>query len=410
MNYKRNLLPKIEESLSRSPITLLTGARQTGKTTIVKEIAKKKNYNYITFDNVNFLANAKDNPVGFIDGLDKPVILDEVQRVPEIFLTIKKDVDENRNPGRYLLTGSANPLMIPNLAEAFVGRMEILYLYPFSYGEINNKKEIFIEQLFSSKKLSKPIETFNKNQFCKQICIGGFPSMILAKTDDARESWCNGYLSTILSREVKDLANIEGLKNMPSLLEMLATRVGTTLNTSELSRTIGMANTTLNRYLRLLETLFIVQLQQPWFSNLGKRLVKSPKTYLVDTGVHAHLLGINAKKIETNSTLFGAFLENFVVSELKKQSTWNNIRAKFYHFRTQTGTEVDIVIENASGDVVGIEVKSRETIKSDDFKGLRELKEIAGDSFLRGIVIYTGQEQIPFESNMHAIPISSLWS
>jgi uncharacterized protein len=410
MYYTRKLFPKIEASLKRSPITLLTGARQTGKTTLVKEIAKKHGYNYVTFDNINFLSNAKSNPIGFIEGLEKPVILDEVQRAPEIFLTIKQDVDENRDPGRYLLTGSANPLMIPQLAESFVGRMEILYLYPLSYGERHNTKEHFIKKIFSSRMTKSKHEAFNKKRFCKQLSIGGFPSMVEAKTEEARESWSHSYLSTILSREVKELANIEGLKNMPTLLEMLATRVCTTLNTSELSRTIGIANTTLNRYLRLLETLFIVQFQRPWFSNLGKRLVKSPKTYLVDSAIHSHLLGLTPEKLEKNNPLFGAALENFIVSELQKQSTWHNERIKFFHFRTQTGIEVDIVLENAAGDLIGIEVKSKETIKSDDFKGLQELAEIAGSSFHRGIVLYTGKEQIPFASNMHAVPLTELWS
>jgi uncharacterized protein len=406
--FRRSITAKLEKSLTRSPIVLLTGARQTGKTTLVKEIGQKKGYYYVTFDDLRFLSLAQSDPIGFITSLPKPVILDVVQRAPDIFLTIKKDIDENRIPGRYLLTGSANPLMIPRLSDAFVGRMEVLTLYPFSQGELHNHTDQFIDAAFSKEKPAMRFEMITKKELLHRIIIGGYP--LVQNVDSAtREAWINSYITTILERDMKDLAQISGLAEFPNLLRLLAVRAGNLLNTAELSRFSGISATTLSRYLALLQALFIVHFQQPWYANLSKRLVRAPKTYFVDSGILFFLLGINIDRFSFDPQLMGGILENFVLEELRKQATWCNTRVQLYHFRSVDGIEVDILMEDAAGNIVGIEIKSSETVMPDDFKGLRYLQEQLGKKFVRGYVFYTGNEHIPFSPHLYALPISALW-
>ena len=401
--FKRSLQQKLEKIISISPVTLLTGPRQSGKTTLVQEIAKKYNYSYVTFDDLNYLSAAKNDPKGFIAGLKKPVILDEVQRVPEIFLAIKQDVDENRHAGRYLLTGSANPLLIPRLGDSLAGRMIILNLYSLSQGELQNKYEKFIDRVFSDEPLyDLKFDIISKDDLFKLITIGGYPSVQKLESDE-RELWFNSYITTILYRDVQELANISGLTEFPLLLKLLATRVGNLLNVAELSRSIGIANPTLHRYLSLLEILFMVKLQASYKTNLGKRLVKAPKTYLFDTGFLSYL-------IDFNFNLSGGILENFVVSELYKQSTWSQKRVNLFHYRTVSGTEIDIILEDAAGNIVAIEVKSSQTVTPKDFKGIINLQNEIGEKFIKGIVLYTGSSYTPFGEKLFALPISSLWS
>ncbi len=415
--YKRNIQQKLEEAIGRSPVVLLTGARQTGKTTLVKEMGKEKGYGYVTFDDVQIFSAAKDNPVGFIKELPKPIILDEVQRIPELFLTIKKDVDENRIAGRYILTGSANPLLIPRLGDSLAGRMEIYSLLPLSQGEKRGIKELFIEKVFAKDTifgetykahLSQASER-SKEQLYKEILIGGYP-LVQGVDYSGRDAWFSSYITTLLHRDVQDLSNVTGLTEFPKLLHVLATRVGGLLNTAELSRATGIPATTLARYLSILQILFIVLYQQPWFSNLGKRLLKAPKLFLIDTGLLTSLLKIDVDRALADGNLMGNIFENFIMDELRKQLTWSTKSATLYYLRTTSGIEVDGILEDPSGGIVGIEIKASETITPHDFKGLRYLQEEVGSKFVRGIVIYTGSAYVPFGDRLLAIPAHALWS
>jgi uncharacterized protein len=403
---------QLERALARSPVVLLTGARQTGKTTLIKEIGQDASYTYVTFDDLRFLSAAKHDPIGFIAGLQKPVILDEVQRVPEIFLAIKHDVDEHRVAGRYALTGSASPLLIPRLGDSLAGRMEIFELFPLSQGELLGRVEVFIDRAFNGQVplvSPEPISKKNlKKSLYEKVIMGGYP-LVQNLDQEGRDSWFNSYITTILQRDVRELAHIAGLSELPHLLRILATRVGQLLNVAELARTSGIASSTLHRYLTLLETIFIIYFQPPWSANLGKRLVKAPKTYLVDTGLVSFLLGIDLERALGDGKLMGSVLENFVLAELYKQATWSTTRVKTYYFRTVTGIEVDIVLEDQAGHSIGIEVKSSDTVSSSDFKGLRYLEEAIGKNFIRGILLYTGSEYVPFSPTLCAVPITSLW-
>ena len=409
MEFYRSLTDKVLSGLKRSPAILLVGARQSGKTFLMKEIAKEREYNYKTFDNVPTLASAHHDPVGFISELPKPAILDEVQRVPELFLPIKADIDENRTPGRYALTGSANPLVVPKLGDSLAGRMLLYELFPLSQGEIEGKKEGFLDRVFSEEfSFSGPCE-FSKAELIARMSRGGYPEMQKFSEGNERREWVDSYLSLAMQKDIQDLSKVEGLGQLPNLLVTLATRIGSLLNFSDLSNGAGIPVTTLRRYIQLLHSLFLVKTLPPWSRNIGKRLVKSPKIYFIDTAILLQLLNFSEGRLVQTPTVLGAATENFVVLELFKQISWSSQRIQMFHFRTETRNEVDLVLENEMGKIVGIEIKSSETVRADDFKHFQYLRESARDSFARGIVLYAGNQILSFGPDLIAAPISVLW-
>jgi predicted AAA+ superfamily ATPase len=407
---KRHITSSLLAALSDSPVVLLHGARQTGKSTLVQHIAATDHpARYLTFDDATVLSAATADPAGFLAGTEGPVALDEVQRAPELFRAIKADVDRHRRPGRFLLTGSANVLMLPKLSESLAGRMEVLPLWPLSQGEIAGHREGFVDLLFNGGLSKFRPGTKEETDLVERILRGGYPEAHSRKEWNRRRAWFNPYVSTILQRDVRDLANVEGLSAMPRLLTLLASRAGALLNHAEVSRSLGIPQSTLKRYMALLEATFLIQLLPAWSGNLGKRLVKSPKLYLNDTGLLAGTLGQGDEKAFRDSQLLGPLLENFVVAELRKQISWSMTEPSLFHFRTLTGQEVDVVLESPSSDLVGIEVKASATVDARDFRGLHALAEQVGKRFRRGVVLYSGRETVPFGKDMHAVPLDALW-
>jgi uncharacterized protein len=406
---RRNISIRLAQALTDTPVVLVNGARQTGKSTLVLE---EKERQYLSFDDPGVLAAAKADPNGFVAGLNTPVTLDEVQHIPELFPAIKAAVDREREPGRFLLTGSANVLLLPKLSESLAGRMEVLTLWPFSQGELAGTREGFIDAAFSKRPVwpAKTKQRVSRDELFARVLSGGYPSAVVRQTPPRRKAWFQSYLMTILQRDVRELSNIADLTALPRLLSVIGARVGGLLNFADLSRSLAVAQTTLKRYFALLEMTFLVQLLQPWFSNLGQRVIQTPKVYLNDTGLLAHLLGLTAGRLELDRTLAGGVLENFVLMELRKQAAWSDAQPQFFYWRTASGQEVDIVLEDGSGRLVGIEVKAGATLSGGDVRGLRALADAAGKRWLRGIVFYTGTEVIPFAGNLHGVPLSALWA
>ena len=406
----RNITPKIIEALSDTPVVMLNGARQTGKSTLAKSLVGEKYIDrYVTLDDATALAAAQRDPAGFLAGLGESTVIDEIQRAPELFVAIKANVDRNRKPGRYLLTGSANVLLLPRLSESLAGRMEIFTLWPLSQGEFTGISERFIDLLFSEKLTDcARITAATEISLIERAIRGGYPEAAARGSESRRRSWFGSYITTILQRDVRDIAHIDGLTAMPRLLSMLATRSPSLLNYSELSRTTGLPQSTLKRYMALFETIFLIDHLPAWYSNLGKRLVKTAKLVMNDSGLLATLLAVDAARLE-NTPLCGAVIENFVIMELKKQISWSDAAPAMIHYRTQTGQEVDVVLEDTAGRIVGIAIKSAKSVGGQDFRGLQSLAEASGNNFLRGVVLYGGSEIIPFGSNLFAVPIDSLW-
>ena len=419
----RHLAPALHAALTDSPVVLLNGARQTGKTTLVESlISDSFPAQYLTLDDATVLSAVQSDPDGFIAGLKGPVVLDEIQRAPGIFVAIKAAIDRQRRPGRFLLTGSANVLLLPKLSESLAGRMEILTLLPLSQGEIHGVRENFIDAAFSAAGIL-PAKSHSGSgrpeahgamhtsaQLFSAILRGGYPEIQRRPVFERRRAWFGSYITTILQRDVRDLANIESMSALPRLLSLMAARAGGLQNFAELASGSGLPQSTLKRYVTLLEATFLVQFVRPWSGNLGTRLVKAPKLYFTDTGLLAHLLGPDEERLKADGILRGPLLENFVAMELRKQSAWSRVRPEIYHFREHAGAEIDVVLEDARGRLVGIEVKAAGAVKSEDFRWLRAFATDTGKKFVRGIVLYTGEKTVAFGENLTAAPVWSLWS
>lgn len=410
--YRRYLIGPLLEALSDTPAVLVNGARQTGKSTLVQSPELGPARQYLTFDDPGILAAAKHDPNGFIAGLNPPVTLDEVQHVPELFPVIKAAIDRNRKPGQFLLTGSANVMLLPKISESLAGRIEVLTLWPLSQGEIRGTRENFVDSLFSrnTANWSGRSSKISWQDLLEIIVAGGYPSALERPNAARRDAWFQSYIMTMLQRDIRDLASIADNTAVPRLLSVVAARAGGLLNFADLSRTIALPQTTLKRYFSLLEGTFLVQLLRPWARNLGKRVVQTPKVYLNDGGLLAHTLGATVDRLKAEGNLAGAVLENFVQMELCKQCTWSAIRPKLFYWRTASGQEVDFVLEDRAGRVTGIEVKAAATLGSSDVRGLHALATAVGKSWVRGVVLYTGTQVIPFSANLHGIPLNQLWS
>ena len=406
--YKRNIEDKITEAIKDTPVIFLNGPRQAGKSTLMAMLQKKhKPASYVTFDDLAILEAASQDPLTFLESAStKHLIIDEVQKLPDLFPAMKLLVDRDRRPGRFLLTGSANILLLPQIAESLAGRTEILTLYPLSVGELQGKKETFIERVFSGEFQS---ENFEIDALCRLIHSGGFPEVIDRKNDARKKAWFRSYVDTILKRDVQNLAKIEGLTKLPNLLSLIGTYASGTIRYEDLSKSCQLPSTTLKRYLILLETFFLIHTLPAWSSNLGKRLVKAPKIYINDCGLLCYLLGLDLESVRPLTPDWGKLVETFVVNEVKKIATWSARPANLYYYRTYSKEEVDLVVESDRREVVGIEVKATKKLKSSDFKAMHRLKESAGDRFKRGVILYLGEQVLPFGPDMVAVPISNLW-
>ena len=415
MKYINRLLEStVQQSCSDMPVIFVNGPRQAGKSTLINHITtNKQNVHYVTFDDITAFSAAHNDPIGFLRSFTQMVVIDEVQLVPGIFRVIKLLVDEYRLQnakhlnGRFLLTGSANIMALPSLSDALVGRMSIATLYPLSSMEIAGSNITIIDWAFE--KSTPTQDLFSKSPYpvIKAMTNATFPE---ARSQSNRVRWFGDYITTLLQRDVRNLAQIEKITELPNMLKSLASRVTGLLNDANCARDTGLTQMTYRRYRVLFEHLFLVTTVPPWFRNIKKRLTKSPKLYFIDTNLLCHVLGVDLLVLRAQDpTLFGRIFENFVASELIKQLTIKQDYA-LHHFHTNDNKEVDFVIEHRNGKLIGIEVKSSTSVTAHDFRGLKVLESELGDDFIRGIVLYLGDKVIAFGSNMIAMPVSCLWS
>ena len=411
--HPRHIAPLLAEALSDTPVVVINGARQSGKSTLVQSplSADAAPRRYLTLDDSAILNAAKSDPAGFINGLQGAVTLDEVQRAPELFLPIKAAVDRDRQPGRFLLTGSADVMLLPGIADSLAGRTEVLSLWPLSNAELSDSPTLNrADALFSGDWSGLNVPPCERQELIMHLLAGGFPDAVARPTAARRTAWFDAYVQAILQRDVRDLANIEQLTAIPNLLQMLSTRSATLLNFAELSRTAGIAQSTLKRYFALLEMLFLVVRVPPWERNPGKRLVKAPKVFLPDSGLLCHFMAATTESLAAKPGLPGGVIETWVLSELLKHVAFSRQRLSLWHYRTQSNIDVDFILENRLGQITGIEVKASATVDGKDFKGLRHLQETESAIFQHGIVLYSGREVVPFGDKLWAVPLSVWWT
>ena len=409
--YTRHIQTPVVDALRDTSVVVLNGARQTGKSTFCQQLIKDKLFNaqYVTFDDPTALSAAHADPGAFIEGLPSQVVLDEVQRVPGLFLTIKRFVDRDRKGRRFILTGSADVMTLPKVSESLAGRSEVHQLWPLSQGEIRGCQPNFLNALTAEHAPFKASRA-SWDSMVKMMGVGGYPETVRRSSEERREKWFQAYITAILQKDIRELANIEGLVAIPNVLELIAGRVGSLVNLSDISRISGIPQTTLQRYYALLQHVFLVVHLPAWTPNLEGRVIKAPKVFLNDTGLLCHLRGESIESLRKDRNRAGAVFENFVVMEVIKQLSWSDLSLKPYHFRTHKGQEVDMVLESRKKQLYGIEVKTSSSVENKDFKGLRHLRDMQPKKFAKGIVLYTGDQQIKFQDNLYAVPASALWT
>ena len=406
----RRLSQNVADALSDTPVVLIHGPRQAGKSTLAEQVARDRfQGRRVTLDDPIAAALAKSDPAAFLAANPPPVMIDEVQRAPQLFLPIKLLVDRERGPGKFLLTGSANVLALPKMADSLAGRMEIIDLLPFSQGELHDGSDGLVDALFGET-FAPTASALSEEDLIERMVRGGYPEASLRPSPARRGQWYENYVRTLLERDVKDIADIEGLAQMPLLFSLLAARSGSVLNIASLATEVNIPYTSLKRYLSLLQTLFLLRLVPAWSSDRGKTFTKTPKAYLVDTGLLCHLANHDVRALRADRMRFGQVLENFVAMELAKQCTFGETRPWLLHLRTVRQLEVDFVLEARGGKLVGIQIKSAPTLKFEDANGLRYLRDVVGDRFQRGVVLYNGTEVQALDRDIWGIPISSLWA
>ncbi len=406
-NIPRQIRSLIEDAIKDTPVILLAGPRQAGKTTLVRQLAEAKKLQYLTLDDALTLLSAREDPVGMISKIDRAVI-DEIQRAPELILAIKKSVDEDRRPGRFLLTGSANLMAIPTVADSLAGRMETLSLLPLSQSEIEGQRSNWIDNAFAGKILSKGIDSKDKT-LPLRVLQGGYPEAIARASAKRRQAWANQYLDAIIKRDVRDFAAINKLDELPRFLRALAQTSGQMCNYAKLGGEIGLDGKTAAKYINIFEQMYLLKRVNVWARNQLNRLVKTPKLQFIDSGLLSSLLDLSLDEIQHDRTRFGHVLETFVFGELLKHATTSDGHYHLLYYRDADKVEVDIVIENARGELIGVEVKAAATVKESDFRGLKKLSNLTGDQFKLGVLLYDGQETLPVGKGLWAAPISTLW-
>ncbi len=440
--YPRHVEHRLAEALEDSPVVLIHGPRQCGKTTLAQYAyaptylrvggahvtvsgrrfslgvsRQHRDYAYISFDDAVVRDGARADPAGFVADLPERVILDEIQRVPELFAAIKMEADRRRVPGRFILTGSTNVLLVPNLSESLAGRLQIVRLHPLAQYELaarsvpadSRSGAGFLNALFEDGFEVRQTARLG-GQLIERIVAGGFPAALVRPTARRRANWHRDYVEALIQRDVRDMTRIRSLDVLPRLLSAAASQTARLFNLSGLASPFQLSRPTIGGYMTLLERLFLLERLPPWHSNRLSRLVKSRKLHVGDTGLAAALLGVDAAALAADRTLLGQFLETFVFQELRKQASWHDTPPAFFHFRDRDDAEVDIVIEQGSRAVAGVEVKGAATVTRADFRGLLKLAKAAGDRFARGVVLYDGEVSTRFGDRLYAVPIRRLWA
>lgn len=409
MLIERQARSIIVEALDYSRVVLVLGARQVGKSTLTKQIATSdRPATIVTLDNQGTRQAAHADPHGFIAGMRGPVLIDEVQRVPDLLYAIKEAVDEDPVPGRFLLTGSANILTAPKISESLAGRVRRIGLWPLSQSEIHRSDRNFVDCLFAGEPPQVSGAPVGRDAFVEVVARGGYPAV---RTLDERQQrhWYRDYVQGIVERDLRDIASAQKLSEMPRLIRLLAAHSAKLLDYRRLASDLQLSDKTVSAYIELLRTIFLVHVVPAWRPGLRSRELQAPKLYLTDTGLLAQQLGADRRRIAEDDQLTGYALETFCGMEILKHQSWAREDSTLRHYRV-SNDEIDIVLESQSGDLAAIEVKARASIRAQDWRVIKKLRDRRSDRFKAGVLLYTGSQTIPLGDRIWAVPISGLWS
>jgi hypothetical protein len=393
------------EALQDTRVVVVNGARQTGKSTLAELALRELDNARARFlDDPATRSSAQSDPVRFVRH-DGTLLIDEVQRVPDLWLSIKNEVDRDPRPGRFLLTGSARLLGLASLPDALPGRSETIELWPLSQGEIDGRADGFVDAVFAQGVEIPAVNgDLRRRDYIARAQRGGYPEAVRREQPRRRSRFFENYIADLLARDVKQVAHIERSSDMRRLLSLLAAQTSGLVNYSRFASELSISAPTVKNYIEILETIYLIRLVPAWSGNFTTRAVAMPKVMFVDSGLAGFLTtgGVG-------DAMVGGLIENFVLGELARQLTWSAVPARLFHYRDRDQVEVDGVLEDNSGNVVGIEVRASETARAEDFAGLRTLQQKLGDRFLAGIVLYCGTQTLPFGPGLACMPISALW-
>lgn len=412
-HLRRHLTGRVHEALDDTRIVVVQGARQVGKTTLVREVVTARDGVLVTLDDGLTRAAAADDPAGFLaQAPGRMLAIDEVQRVPDLILALKLAADRDPHPGRFLLTGSANLLRLPAMHDSLAGRAENVDLHGFSQGELDGHQERFVDRLLSGDTFLGHLSTLHRHDYLVRACAGSYPEALGRSAGRRRSAWYDNYLQRIIEHDAADVSSLQRLAELPTLLRLLAARNATELNVSGIANDAGIPVRTLDPYLGLLETLFLMHRIPAWSTNLSKRVVSRPKAALLDTGLAARLVNVSAQGAGTEGSpdLAGQLLEGFVVGEIRRQLGWSEETPHIWHYRDHGGAEVDLVLETDDGRVAGIEIKATAAVTAKDTRWLQQMRDRLGRRFVAGVVLHTGQISAPFGARIAAVPMDALWT
>jgi predicted AAA+ superfamily ATPase len=407
---KRRLRPRVLEALGDTRVVMVMGARQVGKSTLCESIAEGEHAAAaVSMDEQGARETARSDPAGFLSGFAGPVFIDEVQRVPELILAIKQVVDRDRQAGHFLLSGSANVLTSRKVQESLTGRIELLRLWPFAQSELDGGAVNIVDALFAGEVPHVSKAPIGRAAFAGRVAVGGYPE---ARERDARrrDRWFASYLTTTFERDLAAIADLQKGHEMRRLLSVLATRSGNLLNYASIADALEIDQKTVKSYIQLLEAIFLVQTLPAWRPSFLARVVHAPKVYITDSGLLAHLLGADEKRLARDDRVTGLALETFVAMEVLKYASWSEVDPRIYHFRDRWGGEVDLVLEDRAGRIVAIEIKAKASLSQKDASVLAKLRDSLGEQFTAGVIINSGEQTVPLGERLWSLPVSGLWA
>lgn len=406
----RHAETRVEEALADTRIVAVEGPRQAGKSTLCTKIASARGMRTVSLDDPNARRGALDDPAGFAAMLGESAFIDELQRAPELVLALKSTVDRDARPGRFLVSGSASLLLAPRIADSLAGRVERVPLRPFTQAEIARRAvPSWLDELWDGEAPPNvESESEGRATHAERIAAGGFPSVI-ARSERRRNAWFEDYLAALVTRDIPDLVAVRRPDLLPVLLVHLAAGSGSLISMRPLARALAADEKTVRAYVRLLELLHLIVSVPAWTPGFAARAVRAPRLFVEDSGLLTHLLDADATRISSDDGLSGRAYESFAAMELARLLPHTTTAPKLRHWRGPHGEEVDIVLEDRAGRIIGIEIKSGATVRRSDLRGMTKLRELAGERFLAGLIVCTARQTTPLGPNTWALPLEALW-